>query len=209
MKTHKAIRLMIVDDHAVVREGLCALFGRHSDLEVVGEAADGDEAVALFAKLRPDVSIIDLRLPHKNGVDAIRAIREIDPEANLVALTSFEGDADARNALAAGARGFVLKGAAGEEVIEAIHAVLEGREWVSRDTLALLRASTGSDPTRRELEVLHLVAMGLRNEEIATALDLSLSTVKAHVHAVLEKLDAQDRTEAVVTAIKRGLIHLP
>lgn len=198
-----------MDDHAVVREGLCALFGRYPDLEVIGEAANSEAALAQFGELQPDITIIDLRLPRIGGIELIRLLRIVDARARLIVLTSLEGDADVRNAIAAGASGFLLKGAEGSEVVEAIRQVHAGHTWISREALALIKTAYGPDLTARELEVLGYVAMGMRNQEIAERLKLSLSTVKVHVLAILAKLDAQDRTEAVVTALKRGLIHLP
>lgn len=203
------IRVFVVDDHPVVREGLQALFARYLDCKIIGEAADGLTAVTSFAALRPDVALIDLRLPGQSGIEAIRAIRATHPKAGLIAITSFDGDTDARNALAAGANGFLFKGAPGAEVHDAVRAVHAGGSWISSETAALLSATDGSGLSAREGEVIGLVAEGLRNLEIAERLCLSLSTVKCHVNSIMEKLDARDRTEAVMTALKRGIIHLP
>jgi two-component system NarL family response regulator len=202
------IQVFVVDDHPVVREGLHALFGRHPEFKIIGEAADGLTAVTLFSALRPHVALIDLRMPGQNGVETIRAIRALHPEAGLIAITSFDGDTDARNAFAAGADGFLFKGAPGAEVLDAVRAVHAGGSWISAETAALLDATDGIGLSVRERGVIELVAEGLRNQEIAERLGLSLSTVKCHVNSIMEKLDAQDRTEAVVTALKRGIIHL-
>lgn len=205
----KVITVFLVDDHPVVREGLQALFSQHPEFKVIGEAADGLSAVTKFQELQPHVAIIDLRLPGQSGIEAIRAIRAQNPKAGLIAITSFDGDADARNALSAGANGFLFKGSPGAEILDAVRAIHGGGSWITEETAALLNATDGSDLSPREQEVLTKLAEGLRNQEIADQLGLSLSTVKTHVNAILDKLDAVDRTEAVVTALKRGIIHLP
>lgn len=209
MSSEHSISVFLVDDHPVVREGLQALFSQHPEFKVIGEAADGISAVTKFDELRADVALIDLRLPGQSGIEAIRAIRAQHPKAGLIAITSFDGDADARNALAAGANGFLFKGSPGTEILDAVRAVSAGGEWITDEIAALLNATDGSDLSAREKEVLTKLAEGLRNQEIADQLGLSLSTVKSHVNAILDKLDAVDRTEAVVTALKRGIIHLP
>lgn len=209
MSTEHSITVFLVDDHPVVREGLQALFSQHPEFKVIGEAADGISAVSKFDEIRADVALIDLRLPGQSGIEAIRAIRAQHPKAGLIAITSFDGDADARNALAAGANGFLFKGSPGTEILDAVRAVHAGGNWVTAEITALLDATDGTDLSAREQEVLTKLAEGLRNQEIADQLGLSLSTVKCHVNAILDKLDAVDRTEAVVTALKRGIIHLP
>lgn len=203
------IRVLIVDDHPVVREGLCAVLRARHDMDVVGEAQDGAQAIECFKTLRPDVMLIDLRLPGVDGLSAIRAIRQLDPQARLIALTSYEGDVDVRSALAAGAGRFLLKKAPIAELVEAIHQVGAGQQWISKEIRALLTKAPTRNLTHRELDVLGLLAQGSRNQQIAEALNMSLRTVKCHVEAVLDKLGAVDRTEAAITALKRGLIHLP
>lgn len=203
-------RVLIVDDHPVVREGLRAVLDLRPDCEVVGEAADGEAALVDYARLQPDVVVMDLRLPGASGIATIQELRRRDPKARVLVLTSFGGDAEIQRALDAGALGVVLKGAPSREVAEAIRRVHGGELSISEDARAELRSGEGlSALTRRELEVLALVAEGLRNREIADELGLSPSTVKVHVNKILEKLEAQDRTEAVTRALRRGLIALP
>lgn len=209
MSSTQIIKVFLVDDHPIVREGLQSLFAQYPEFLIVGQAGDGLSAVELFDSLRPDVALIDLRMPGQDGNATIRAIRAAHPGAGLIALTSFDGDADARNALAAGANGFLFKGSPGTEVLEAVRAVHAGERWISPEMTALLEAVDAHGLSAREHQVIELVAQGMRNQEIADQLFVSLSTVKAHVNAIMEKLDAQDRTEAVVTALKRGIIHLP
>jgi two-component system, NarL family, response regulator len=209
MTDSAVITVFLVDDHPIVIEGLQALFAQYPEFKIVGEAGDGLTAVALFASLQPDVALIDLRMPGQDGNTTIRAIRAAYPNAGLIALTSFDGDTDARNALAAGANGFLFKGSRGSEVLEAVRTVHGGGRWLSPKMAALLDAVDEHGLSAREHQVIELVALGLRNQEIADRLFVSLRTVKAHVNAIMEKLDAQDRTEAVVTALRRGIIHLP
>ncbi len=204
-----AIQVLLVDDHPIVRDGLHALFDEYPEFKVVGEAGDGLTAVTLFASLLPDVALIDLRMPGQDGIATIKAIRAAYPKAGLIALTSLDGDADVRAVLAAGANGFLSKGAPGSEVLEAVRAVHAGGRWLSPKMAALLDVVDEHGLSAREYEVVAFMATGLRNQEIADQLFVSLRTVKAHVTAIMEKLDAQDRTEAVVTALRRGIIHLP
>lgn len=209
MTNTATIHVFLADDHPIVREGLQALFGEYPEFNVVGEAGDGLTAVTLFTSLQPDVALIDLRMPGQDGIATIKAIRAAHPNAGLIALTSLDGDADVRDVLAAGANGFLSKGAPGSEVLEAVRTVYAGERWVSSDMAALLTAFDEHGVSAREYQVLELMALGLRNQEIADRLFVSLRTIKAHVNAIMRKLDAQDRTEAVVTALRRGIIHLP
>jgi two-component system NarL family response regulator len=204
------IRLLIVDDHPVVRDGLVAILHEgEPDLEVVGEAGDGKEAVATWRNLRPTVTIMDLQLPGQTGVEAIQAIRREDPEARILVLTTFDGDADIQRALEAGARGYLLKSVRRNILIEAVRAVAAGQRYLPPTTAArLVEAMESERLTARELDVLRLLAKGERNREIADALGLAEPTVKIHVNNLLRKLQAKDRTEAAMIALKRGLIHL-
>ena len=204
------IRLLIVDDHPIVRDGLVSILHEgEPDLEVVGEAGDGKEAVEAWRTLRPSVTIMDLQLPGQSGVEAIKAIRREDPEARILVLTTFDGDADIQRALEAGARGYLLKSVRRAILIEAVRAVDAGRRSLPPATAArLVEAMESERLTPRELDVLKLLAEGQRNREIADALGLAEPTVKIHVNNLLRKLQAKDRTEAAVIALKRGLIHL-
>lgn len=204
------IRVLVIDDHPVVREGLRTILELNADCHVVGEAADGGIGIEDYQRLRPDIVIVDIRLPTLSGIDTIEAIRRIDEGARIIAITSYGGDAELRRALDAGALGLLLKGASGGEVIAAVRHVLAGDRYIAADVEDELQA-TGEAPnlTRRETDVLKLMAEGMRNHEIAERLGLSLSTVKVHVNHVLEKLGAIDRTEAVTRALRRGLIGLP
>jgi DNA-binding NarL/FixJ family response regulator len=204
------IRLLIVDDHPVVRDGLVSILHEgEPDLEVVGEAGDGKEAVVTWRNLRPTVTIMDLQLPGQSGVEAVQAIRREDPDARILVLTTFDGDADIQRALEAGARGYLLKSVRRATLIEAVRAVAAGQRYLPPATAArLLEAMESERLTPRELDVLKLLGEGQRNREIADALGLAEPTVKIHVNNLLRKLEAKDRTEATVIALKRGLIHL-
>ncbi len=204
------IRLLIVDDHPVVRDGLVSILHEgEPDLEVVGEAGDGKEAVVAWRNLRPTVTIMDLQLPGQSGVEAVLAIRREDPGARILVLTTFDGDADIQRALEAGARGYLLKSERRAILIAAVRAVAAGQRYLPPATAARLADAMESERlTPRELDVLKLLAEGQRNREIAEALGLAEPTVKIHVNNLLRKLQAKDRTEATVIALKRGLIHL-
>jgi two-component system NarL family response regulator len=204
------IRMLIVDDHPVVRDGLVAILHQgEPDLEVVGEAGDGLEAVQAWRTLRPTVTIMDLQLPGQTGLEAIKAIRREDPEARILVLTTFDGDADIHHALEAGARGYLLKSVRRATLIEAVRAVAAGQRYLPPATAArLVDAMDAEKLTARELDVLRLLAKGERNREIADALGLAEPTVKIHVNNLLRKLEVKDRTEAAIVALKRGLIHL-
>lgn len=208
--TTTPITLLIVDDHPVVRDGLVAILHQgEPDLEVVGEAGDGREAVTAWRTLKPTVTIMDLQLPGQSGVEAIIAIRREDPEARVLVLTTFDGDADIQRALEAGARGYLLKSVRRTTLIEAVRAVASGQRYLPPATAArLVEAMEAERLTPRELDVLRLLALGQRNREIAENLGLAEPTVKIHVNNLLRKLQVKDRTEAAVVALRRGLIHL-
>jgi DNA-binding NarL/FixJ family response regulator len=202
-------RVLIADDHPVVRAGLAAVIAQESDLELVGEAENGELAVALFREHRPDVVLMDLRMPQVGGVEAISRITEEFPDARILALTTYEGDADIRRALRAGARGYLLKDMLLSDVITALRAVLRGERVIpSAVATRLAEFPERSDLTERELEVLHLVGRGLSNKEVAKAIGRMDETVKIHLKNIFAKLGVTDRTEAVTVAMARGLIHL-
>jgi len=203
------IRIMLVDDHAMVRQGFAALLRTVPGFEVVGEAADGVQAVELFRKHRPDVTLMDLRLPKMNGVDAIARIRGEAPGARIIVLTTYDGDEDIYRALQAGAKGYLLKGMDLTELTEAVRTVHAGKSRIpSRVAEKLAERMGGATLTARELEVLHLIVAGKSNKEIGAALFISEATVKTHVNSLLSKLGVEDRTQAATTALQRGIVHL-
>lgn len=203
------IRVLVADDHPAIRTGLAAVIAQERDLDLVAEAENGARAVALFREHQPDVVLMDLRMPVMDGVEAIRTIASESPAAGILALTTYEGDADIRRALEAGARGYLLKDMLLTEIITAVRAV-HGGERVIPTVVAtrLAKAPPGSDLTERELEVLALVARGLANKDVAGAIGRTDETVKVHLKNIFTKLRVTDRTEAVTVALARGLIHL-
>ena len=203
------IRVLVADDHPVVRAGLGAVIAEQDDLELVAEAENGANAVALFRDHRPDVALMDLRMPVMDGVEAIRAITTEFPDARILALTTYEGDADIRRALEAGASGYLLKDMLLTEVLTAVRAVHRGERVIPIAVEArLAEFPERSDLTEREAEVLQLVARGLSNKEVARAIGRTDETVKIHLKNAFAKLAVADRTEAVTVALTRGLIHL-
>jgi DNA-binding NarL/FixJ family response regulator len=201
--------VMVADDHPVVRTGLAAVIAQEPDLVLVGEAENGERAVAMYRERQPDVVLMDLRMPVMGGVDAIRTITGEFPGARILALTTYEGDADIRRALGAGARGYLLKDMLLSDVITAIRRVLNGERVIPVGVATrLAEYPERSDLTERELEVLQLVARGLSNKEVAKAIGRMDETVKIHLKNIFAKLDVADRTEAVTVALTRGLIHL-
>lgn len=204
-----AIRIMIVEDHHIVRRGFVALLQMMGDVEVVAEASDGTEAVALFPKYQPDVTLMDLRLPKMGGVEAITTIRSKFPEARIIVLTTFDGDEDIYRALQAGAKGYLLKGMSAEELMEAIRSVHRGKTRIPAVVAErLAERLSGPALTDRETDVLRLIVGGNSNKEIAAALFISEATVKTHVNNLLSKLGVTDRTQAATTALQRGIVHL-
>jgi DNA-binding NarL/FixJ family response regulator len=204
-----AIRVLTVDDHPVVRAGVGALINDTSDLEVIAEAGDGEEAMLLYERHRPDVVVMDVRMPNVDGVQATRRIVASHPDARIVALTSYEGDADVYRALQAGARGFLLKASLGTSLVDAIRRAAGGERIIPPEIAARLAEFIAQDElTPRELEVLELIAQGMRNREIARAIGRTEATVKMHLKHVMQKLGVDDRTEAVTLALRRGIIHI-
>ncbi|PTX96483.1 response regulator transcription factor [Opitutus sp. ER46] len=203
------LRVLVVDDHFVVRIGLVALVNTEPDLRVVGEADDGDRAIALFRELQPDLVLMDLRMPGKSGPEATAEIRRVSERARILMLSAFDGDEEIHNALAAGANGYVLKSATGEELIPAIRAVAAGRRWIPQNVATRLKSrQLFEELTTRELDVLREVAKGLSNKELADALHISEHTAKDHLKSILAKLRVADRTQAVTLALQRGILRL-
>ena len=203
------IRVLSVDDHPLLRDGIAALIGSEEDMEVVGEASNGREAVDLFRKYQPDITLMDLQMPEMNGIDAIGAIRGEFPDARIIVLTTHPGDSLVSRALKAGARAYLLKGMLRKELSETIRAVHAGQKRMSSEVAAeIAEHSTDNALTPREIDVLRLVAAGNANKEIGARLSLTEVTVKSHVQNILAKLGANDRTHAVTIALKRGIIDL-
>jgi len=209
MEKKSPIKILVADDHPVVREGLAALINRRPDMTVIAEVSNGRELVAAFLEHRPDVSLVDLRMPEMDGADAMKAIREQAPSARVVVLTTYDDEEDIQRSLKAGAKAYLLKDAPREDLLACIKAVHEGRTLIP-PAIAAKMAETIGAPTLspREIEVLELVAEGKSNKEIAAALSITEGTVKSHLSALLGKLGASDRTQAVTIALKRGLLRL-
>jgi DNA-binding NarL/FixJ family response regulator len=209
------IRILVVDDHPIVREGLAAVLEAQDDLAVAAEAGDGSEAIAQYERHRPDVVLMDLAMPGADGVDAIRGIREIDADAKVVVLTAYDTDERIFQAVQAGARGYLLKGAPREEIFRAVREVHSGGSLLEPTVAGklltrvgdILRGQNVEQLTPRELDILTLMARGLRNKEIASQLFITERTVKFHANAIYRKLDVSSRTEAVSKALKHGLVR--
>ncbi len=203
------VRIMIVEDHGIVRQGFVALLRTVADFEVVAEAPDGAQAVALYARHQPDITLMDLRLPVLGGVEATTKIRQAYPEARIIVLTTFDGDEDIYRALQAGARGYLLKGMDANELVDAIRTVHRGKSRIPPAVAErLAERLAGPALTERETGVLRLIVAGKSNKEIGTALFISEATVKTHINNLLSKLGVTDRTQAATTALQRGIVHL-
>ncbi len=209
MTSDRQIRLMVVDDHPVVRRGLIEILRADERLEVIGHAAGGREAVERFQTLRPDIVLMDLRMPDMGGVEAIEAIRTVDSNAKVIIVTAVDGEEDIYRGLRAGAKGYILKDAPDHEVINAVLTTSEGRRYLAQSVAAKLADHINSNQlSDRELEILRLMATGLSNKRIAREAAITEGTVKFHVNSILSKLDCASRTEAVASALRRGLIQL-
>jgi two-component system, NarL family, response regulator len=209
MSAVRKISVILADDHPVVRDGLAAIVNQQTDMEVVAEAGDGEEAIRLYEQHRPDVMVLDLRMPRRDGVAVVQQVLQDYPKARLLIMTTYDGDEDIFQSLSHGAKGYLLKDAPRQEIISAIRAVSQDQPYTS-STIAAKAVQRMGKPslTQRELDVLQLVAQGRSNKDIARRLNITEGTAKTHVKGILTKLDAISRTEAVAVAHKRGMIHL-
>lgn len=209
MKNPEKIRILIADDHYIVRIGLVALISVEPDMEVVAVAGDGVQAINLFRRFQPDLALLDMRMPVKDGVQTAMEIRSQFPDARIIMLTAFDGDEEIHKALQAGVQGYVFKNSSVEKLIPALRAVLAGQRWIPKEVASRLASRKSyKNLTSREVQVLNEIAKGLANKEIADILNISEHTVKTHLKNILGKLHATDRTEAVTTAVQRGIIRI-
>jgi DNA-binding NarL/FixJ family response regulator len=209
MSTPTKIRVLSVDDHPLLREGIAGVINSQQDMMMVAQASTGREAISLFREHRPDVTLMDLRLPDISGIDALTAIRSEFADARIVMLTTFEGDVEIQRSLEAGARGYVLKNMPPKELLEVVRQVNAGKKRIPQQVAAQLAEHIADESlTLREIDVLRHVAGGNRNRDIAEQLFISEETVKVHVKHIMEKLGASDRTAAVSIAVRRGIIQL-
>lgn len=207
--TTASIRILVVDDHILLRQGIAGIVAPEHDMEVVGEAENGADAIAQFNRLRPDVTLMDLQMPVVPGIEAIAGIRVQAPDANIVVLTTYHGDVQAVRALKAGARGYLLKSSLIDELLTAIRTVHAGRRYIPADVAQDIAMHAAEDPlSPREIDILTLVAAGQANKVVARELSVSEQTVKAHLRTIFQKLGVSDRTQAVTTALRRGIIRL-
>jgi DNA-binding NarL/FixJ family response regulator len=203
------IRVLTVDDHTLLRDGIAALIGNQADMELVGEGSNGHEAVELYRQHQPDVTLMDLQMPEMGGIDALSAIRGEFPEARIIVLTTYAGDVQIFRALKAGARAFLLKGLLRKELLETIRAVHAGQKRLPPEIAAEIAEHATDDAlTPREIDVLRLIAAGNANKEVGAQLSLTEETVKGHVKSILAKLGANDRTHAVTIGLRRGIIEI-
>ena len=209
MSQSTTIRVLIVDDHAIVRKGLATIINRDPEMTVIAQAEDGQQAINAFREYQPDVTLMDLRMPKMGGVETIMAICAEFKQARIAVLTTYDGDEDIYRGLQAGAQGYLLKDAKPGELLNAIRAIHNGQKYIPPEVGAkLLQRMSNPELSERELEVLRLMAQGMGNQEIGTALCIGESTVKSHVNHILSKLGVSDRTQAVITAVKRGIVSL-
>ncbi len=203
------IRILVVEDHGIVRQGIISILQLHDDFEVVAEAKDGLEAVNLHAERQPDITLMDLRMPNLEGANAIAQIREQSPDAKIIILTTYDTDEDIYRGLKAGARGYILKDADFEDLVNAVRTVHSGKRYIPPDVaMKLADRMDVDDLTEREQDVLKLLVLGTSTTALAEALNISEGTVKFHINHIFQKLGVNDRTQAVVTALRRGLVRL-
>jgi len=209
MSGQASVRILCVDDHPLLRQGISAIINSQPDMILVAEASNGHESIQKFRELKPDVALMDLRLPDMSGIDALIAIRTEFPDARVIMLTTFEGDVEIQRSLEAGARGYLLKSMPPAELVEAIRQVHAGKKRVPADVAAQLAEHlSDEDLTVREVDVLRHIASGNRNRDIAEKLFISEETVKVHIKHIMDKLGASDRTQAVAIGVRRGIIQL-
>ncbi|MEH2304061.1 response regulator transcription factor [Nostoc sp.] len=209
MNQPSSIRVLVVDDHPVVRQGLIGMLEEAPDIVIVGQGRNGHEAIAVFQQQQPDVTLMDLRMPDMGGVQAITLICNEFPNARIIVLTTYDTDEEIYRGLRAGAKGYLLKDSEPEELLTAIRTVTRGQQYIPLNVAAkLAQRITAPELSDRELEVLQLVGQGMSNQEISTALNISESTVKTHINRILSKLDVKDRTQAAIIALKRGIASL-
>lgn len=209
MSTGRKMTVLIVDDHPIMRLGIAGIINTQNDMEVCAGAGSGEEAIEMFQQHQPDITLMDLRLPGMSGLDALRAIRQMEPHARCIVLTTYEGDEDIHQAIAAGALGYVIKGMSHETLVDALRKVRSGLRFLPSPIVRTLADRTpNSDLSPREREVLSLMVRGKSNKEIASALGITEATVKCHVGVILLRLGVTDRTQAVIAALHRGIEHL-
>ncbi len=209
MSQATTIRVLIADDHAIFRQGLATIINRDPDMNVIAQAENGEQAIALFEEHQPDVTLMDLRMPGVEGVAAISAICAIAKSARIIVLTTYDSDEDIYRGLQAGAKGYLLKETEPDELLNAIRTVHRSQKYIPPDVGAkLVQRLSNPELSERELDVLRLLAQGMSNADIAAALSIGEGTVKSHVNRILNKLDVSDRTQAVIVAVKRGIVNL-
>jgi two-component system NarL family response regulator len=210
VKDPNAIRVLIVEDHLIARLGVSAIIDTQLDMVVIAEATNGQQAIEMYREHRPDVTLMDMRMPVMTGFEATAAIRKLSPQARIIALSTYGGDEDVRRALSAGAQSYLTKDVLHDELLKAIRSVHQGQTYLPPSIAAALAAQVPRpDLSAREMEVLALIVRGLSNKQIAFELSIAEHTVKNHVKSILGKLGVEDRTQATTAAIQRGIIHLP